>query len=101
MLSRAMRIEGPTNPFHISRAYGVRPAGRAVQPQRIAPALTANVEPDNSSRLVAATVPGRVDFSGDAPRPSDPASIPMYRHPADRNAAATAVSAGRTLDVRG
>lgn len=98
-----MKIEGPTNPFHISRAYGVAPvrATRPVEPVRAAPAPAGNSEVSNTSRLVAASVPGRVDFSGDAPRPSDSASIPMYRHPADRNAAATAVTAGRMIDVRG
>ncbi len=96
-----MKIDGPTNPFHISRAYGVRLPARAIEPLRVGPAPAASVEVNNASRLVAASVPGRVDFSGDVPRPSDSAAIPMYRHPADRNAAATAVTAGRTIDVRG
>lgn len=100
----AMNIDGPTNPFHISRAYGVQPPVRAaapVAPVRVTPSSATSVDPAVASRLVAANVPGRVDFSGDAPKPSDVAAIPMYRHPADRNAAATGVSAGRTIDVRG
>ena len=57
------------------------------------------------SRLVAAAVPGSVDFSGDTPKPSTD-GMPLYRHPADRNAAATGVQAGRvvvgrTLDTQG
>lgn len=56
----------------------------------------------NLSRLVAGVVSGRVEFdengvakvgAGDA--------LSMYRRPADRNAAATGVSAGRLIDVRG
>ncbi len=56
----------------------------------------------NLSRLVAGVVQGRVEFdengvaqvgAGDA--------IAMYRRPADRNAAATGVTAGRLIDVRG
>lgn len=50
--------------------------------------------------LVGAVVPGRVDFSGAEAR-HDPDSLPMYRHPAERNAAATGVALGRVLDVRG
>lgn len=51
------------------------------------------------SGMIAASVPGPVDFAADAP--SGSAGLPMYRHPADRNAAATAVDAGRCLDVEG
>lgn len=58
--------------------------------------------PQSATRMVAATVPGRVDFFADSTEaaPASPA-LPMYRHPADRNAAATAVNAGRVLDVEG
>ena len=54
----------------------------------------------NVARLLAGLVPGGIDFSGDKPRPTADA-IPMYRHPADKNAAATGVHAGRVLDVKG
>ncbi len=56
-----------------------------------------------ANRMIAATVPGRVNFQADAPASNASASnaLPMYRHPADRNAAATAVNAGRVLDVEG
>jgi hypothetical protein len=55
-----------------------------------------------ASKMVAATVPGSVDFLADTP-PISPISgaMPMYRHPADRNAAATGVDAGRVLDIEG
>ena len=49
-------------------------------------------------RVVAGRVPGSIDFSADAPRPRGPA-IPMYRHPADRNVAATGVGLGRLIDL--
>jgi hypothetical protein len=51
------------------------------------------------SRLVGAVVPGRVSFAGEVPVQTG--SIALYRHPADRNAAATGVQAGRVLDVTG
>lgn len=97
MLSIVMRIEGPTNPFHISRAYGIQPPNRVERPQ----AASSTERADAAQRLVAASVPGRVDFSGGGTQPPDSAAIPMYRLPADRNAAATAVTAGRMIDVQG
>jgi hypothetical protein len=48
--------------------------------------------------MVAGAVAGKVSFAG-AEAAHDSAAIAMYRHPADKNAAATAVSAGRLIDV--
>jgi len=96
-----MRINGsnsgvpPTNPYHISRAYGVRATGGAPA----AAAAVGEVDRAGVRRLVGGVVPGGVEFGdGSAVRPSSGA-LPMYRHPADKNAAATAVSVGRKLDV--
>jgi hypothetical protein len=100
----------PTNPFHIARAYGVQAGGgpsraAATQPispvSRIAPERSAFAQSQGLRRLVAGVVPGGVDFteSGEAQPSAD--VLPMYRHPADRNAAATGVSVGRRLDVSG
>lgn len=50
------------------------------------------------NRLIAGIVPGRIDFGGDQPAQVQ-GSLAMYRHPADRNTAATAVHAGRLLDT--
>ncbi len=50
------------------------------------------------SKLVAATVPGKVDFTNSA-SPTQTTSIPLYKHPADKNAAATGVFSGRAIDV--
>ena len=101
----------PTIPFHIAQAYGVRPAaqssrgGETAQIQsQVSQVLAgpASKLPSAAQRLVGATVAGRVDFSGDLPRQSAPAdSLNLYARPADKNAAATAVSIGRSLDVRG
>lgn len=98
----------PTNPFHISRAYQTAVPG-AVVGQNITPAqrLAAPAQPGpvnqltnlSARRIVAGIVPGKVDFSGQAPAPSA-SSLPLYRHPADKNAAATAVSAGKTIDIQ-
>jgi hypothetical protein len=87
--------------FQIARAYGVQPvARRAPVAQAAAAASTSTTATNLTSRLVAGTVPGRVSFAGDQPAP-DTSALAMYRHPADKNAAATAVSAGRLIDVTG
>lgn len=117
-----MRIDGtngsgfsiaPTMPHHVARAYGVRPSSSAaasgvvatIQPP--APVAQQTSSPSESMRrLVAAVVPGGVEFtsSGDARatrEPGEGSPLAMYRHPADKNAAATAVNVGRRLDVQG
>ncbi len=97
-----MRIP-PTNPFHISRAYQVQPPKAAApvtaNANPVAGAIKPQVLPQPASRIVAAIVPGRVSFAGDQPQPQA-AAIAFYRHPADKNAAATAIDAGRNLDIQ-
>ena len=100
-----MKINGtlpPTTPFHIARAYGVGAPGVPAGSESvfsIGPSA-----PDGAdarlSRLIAAVVPGGVDFSGDSPAPSA-GTLAMYRNPAEKNAAATAVALGRRVDVSG
>ena len=108
-----MRID-PNQPalsfaaFNAARAYGPASAG-AISPARAVPAVrvvggseeSEQRLPTPAQRLVAAVVPGRVDFSESQPKPlgGADASLPLYRHPADKNAAATGVAVGRTLDV--
>ncbi len=91
----------PPIPFHIAQAYGVERAAHnrrvSVTPLRHAD-HAAQVVRGGAERLVAAVVPGGVDFSAGAPAAA-PAAIPMYRHPADRNAAAVSVHAGRMIDI--
>ena len=116
-----MRIDGatgpglsiaPTMPHHVARAYGVRPGPAAaagvvgsIQPAAPAPQPTSG-QSEGVRRLVAAVVPGGVEFSATGQpaatrRASESAPLAMYRHPADKNAAATAVNIGRRLDVQG
>lgn len=97
----------PTNPFHISRAYQVPGASRGplVTPaedlkRTSQPGATNSLTNTATRRIVAGMVPGKIDFSGTKPVPTG-ASIPMYRHPADKNAAATAINAGKMIDVEG
>lgn len=103
-----------TIPFRLAQAYGVKPNAQVSRSAAATPGAVpitqtpaAQVSPQASSelsaagkRLVAGVVPGRVDFSGAQPVQSQPA-LQMYRHPADKNAAATGVAVGRKLDVAG
>ncbi len=105
----------PTIPFHVAKAYGVKagaqaaPATQGVQSAPSASQVRGAGEagpaaklPTAAQRLVGATVPGRVDFSGDKPaQVAGGSTLAMYTRPADKNAAATAVTIGRSLDVRG
>ncbi len=106
----------PTNPFHISRAYQSAPLARAASAGRVnggaaARPGTSHVSPSapggsvtpqmnvNTRRLVAGSVPGKVDFTANGTAIASTTAIPLYRHPADKNAAATGVSAGRIVDI--
>lgn len=101
----------PSIPFHVARAYGaqrVESVSNRIVTTEVAPVgkIGTNQEASseakaNSRRLVAGVVPGKVDFSADAPAPSSSASIAFYRHPADRNTAATGVQLGRAVDISG
>lgn len=115
-----MRIDGsipPTIPFHVSRAYGAGAGGGVTSVQPVSNRIVASpVDPvarigteqesgsgakDATRRLIAGVVPGSIDFTADEARPSDSAALAFYRHPADKNSAATSVRLGRSLDVSG
>ncbi|HYE01760.1 MAG TPA: hypothetical protein VD963_00855 [Phycisphaerales bacterium] len=75
---------------------GVRPATRGTEP----------AEPrggGGARDLVSAIVPGGVSFAPGASATAAPGGgpLPFYRHPADKNTAATAVLVGQSLDVHG
>lgn len=98
-----MRIDQTTQPHHLLKAYGVGPTARTAPSAPVAAVRPAGPSEAASrlDRLTAAVVPGRIDFTGETPRPASAGALPFYRHPADRNAAATAVAIGRTLDMQG
>jgi hypothetical protein len=72
------------------------PAREADQAQLAAAKKRADIR-----RLVAARVEGGIDFSTGSVRPAATGALPLYRHPADKNAAATAIDMGRRVDVQG
>ncbi|MEM1330827.1 MAG: hypothetical protein AAGG07_09725 [Planctomycetota bacterium] len=99
-------------PFRVANAYGVGAPARVAptaqptqQPQTAdtvsRPAVGGDLDSNAAriTRLIGAVVPGRVDFSGETPRQD--ASLPLYRHPADKNTAATGVETGRIVDLTG
>ena len=109
----------PSLPFRLAAAYGARdisarPAaadtGARSQPRvlldrdtvELSSSRGAGIQSPGARRLVAAAVNVPVDFN--IPGASAPAareSLAMYRHPADKNAAATAVNVGRQIDLTG
>lgn len=80
-----------------SRTAPVRPPAPTTEARASATTdrldLTSVAASTKASPLVAARVAAPVDFTA----PASP--MGLYRHPADRNAAATGVSVGARLDV--
>jgi hypothetical protein len=89
----------PTFPFHVAKAYA---------PQAQRPAKTPSIDKQEITKprtqsvntLVAGKVSTAPNFAA-PPAPKNSDSLPLYRHPADKNAAATGVSLGRSVDVNG
>ena len=76
----------PTLPFHIARAYGVNQS------------TSLRARPQGLDRLVAGKV--AVPASpANVPASFEEGAFPMYRNPAEKNAAATGVMLGRKLDL--
>lgn len=97
----------PTFPI---KAYGVTPpqtpARPSASPEARAAGATDRVElqssrPASVDRLVAARVQTPVDFAPARLQDQAQGELTIYRHPADRNAAAVGVDLGRQLDLRG
>ena len=110
-----MRISSTPAQLRLQQAY-LNNARPVRSPQKATPPTQSQSPPekvdrvdDTSSvdaaqvklaRMIAAVVPGRIDFSQDQPRQAGP-SLPLYHHPADKNAAATGINLGRMLDISG
>jgi hypothetical protein len=96
-------------PFRAAAAYGISRAAPGISrpaPSQVAAAPIVATQADRVDAslakirpLVGATVPGRVDFSGATPVQTG--VLPLYRHPFDRNAAATNIASGKAIDVTG
>lgn len=92
----AASVSGPSVVAKVGPSKPAAPVDK-VEVKGRAPAL---------NTLVAAVVPGKVDFSGDTAVQSRNAlgvggTYQMYRRPTDKMEAATVVSVGRGLDVQG
>ncbi|MBX3374376.1 MAG: hypothetical protein KF817_11120 [Phycisphaeraceae bacterium] len=104
-----MRIDGSLS-LHAARAYGVSPGHAAGTSRLPAPDGTGAIAPTQAAsrtgtRDVHAIVGGRVPGGVEFERPSIPAAalqgLSLYTRAADRVEAATGISLGRSLDVRG
>jgi len=87
----------PTYPFHIAKAYGA--SAPTARPGTSSSADSVSLTPKSKGveKLVAGKVSVAANFQ--PMTPTGDGAIPMYRHPADKNAAATGVSVGRSVDV--
>lgn len=93
-----------TNPFHVARAYGTRPAQSPDAVAAIGPVAAAvKARPSNPSidRVVGAVVPGGVEFGPTAGARTAGSSLAFYTRAGDRIEAATALQVGRTIDTQG
>ncbi|MEQ8769294.1 MAG: hypothetical protein RIB60_02170 [Phycisphaerales bacterium] len=89
-------------------ANGVRPAvpQTNARPGQSIDQVEVTARPKSAlERLVAATVDkATINDTPVVPRPQTPSpsgSLELYAHPADKNAAATGVTLGRSIDVTG
>ena len=113
-----MQITAATFPPHVARAYGVPAAQptalvtRTSQVRQTDPiAKIAPITPKASkaagdvNRLVASVVPGSISFTEDGTAMPKAPALPTYTHPAaqpaSRNAAATGIALGSSIDVSG
>lgn len=91
----------PTYSFHLAKAYA--PA-RQAQPSKAAapsPSIDSVELSKPRSKSVSGLVGAKVNVAPDftpTTQAAAPDALPMYRHPADKNAAATGVSLGRAID---
>lgn len=104
--ARAYEAYGRTAPVASSATGGTKPIALVQPVARVDQVQTRTTENrEKIGRLVAARVPMTPDIAEAVAASSAPAvargALPLYRHPADKNAAATSVTAGRVLDVRG
>ena len=115
-----------TNPlsFRLASAYGVTPKAGVNAAGKVAGSVAGSASPTSSNAagaimstrtdrvdetlarirpLVGAMVPGSIDFSASVPQQSSGlgGGLAMYRHPYDKNAAATGVESGKAIDVTG
>lgn len=100
----AARAYAASQPVRTQSAFTARsevqtPAGRVAAGIVDQVELRSRVSAEKIKGLVAARVELAPEFAPDAARPARADALQMYRHPADRNAAATGVRLGASLDV--
>lgn len=93
-------------PTTLSGSPDVLPLRAAQTTDRVELSSSLPTTPAGGRSLIAATVPGGVSFGPEAPtKPraiANPSGVyAMYQVPGEKNAAATAVSVGRSIDVQG
>jgi len=88
----------PSIPFKVANAYGVKPVSVRPVPAPAAETTSQGTTRRAPDQLLAGSVRAPVSFDA---APAKANTMAFYRHPADTNAAATAIDLGRKLDVEG
>lgn len=96
--STATQAYGQARPITVRAVSQIRPIAQQQPRDSLDISAAARAQSQPTARLAAARVPGQVDFTA-ASAPAAPGAMPIYTHPADRNAAATGVTAGRLIDT--
>jgi hypothetical protein len=108
--ARSYGAHGPAAPAAAARGAVTTASGLTVRPMDTArqidqTTIETSRKLESARTLVAAKVSGGIDFNTGNVKASsmsgapETGALPLYRHPADKNAAATGVDLGRRLDV--
>lgn len=97
--STAARAYGQTRPLSVKPVAEARPLARRDARDTLDISAAARARSQPTHPLAAARVPGSIGFDASAPARAKGA-LPIYTHPADRNSAATGITASRLVDVK-
>lgn len=96
--SSAAQAYAQVRPLSVRPVAQVQPAARQHAADTLDISAAARAQSQPTHPLAAAKVPGSINFDAAAPAQAQGA-MPIYTHPADRNNAATSISAGRLVDI--
>ena len=97
--STAVHAYGQARPLSVKPVEQAQPVARTQTHDTLDISAAARARSQPTHPLAAAKVPGGIDFDTRTPAQARGA-LPIYAHPADRNVAATGISAGRLIDTQ-
>ena len=89
-----------TQPLQVRPVAQVKSVARPMPQDTLDISAAARARSQPAHPLAAAKVPGGIDFEANTTAPAQArGALPIYTHPADRNVAATGITAGRLIDT--